>query len=574
MDDLRCTESHEHAAKCYAEAMGVAPAMAAYTWDDVDAQMEVLEQTEEVQRLTRQYNGIVQSIIGAAEMEPSERARLLSDAATGYAARVGASRAEAKADRPGVIGRLLGRKVTNSEGLGPDDYAVVPAPDKPSTWRLRIDDKAHISAAIQAMSPAGFRGEKAQLTPAERKAALGKIRAALGRMSKEDMGDMMARLDAIKALGTPTEPGQVVLFAGKAGGYERFALWASNNFVDRTGEVFPAAVLESAVARFNARDGAKGHANVWHVGHPKYGWPRREMTDWGEIEHAAYVDGHLLVEGRVTDPAAATKIKAWGDREPLGTSIEYEWQPGDLVDGVYHAFDFDRVSVVPREHAANPWGPNTTVYLGKGEGNMPIIDEKIRESLATIYGDEQVVQWEQDAAAKSTELRAAGHAAKALKFELPGPTITFVEAVKDGEASAADATPATADGGAPDLTAAEAVPATDETPPWARALADQNAAILARLDQTDAGLKSVKDELDNAAPAVGILGRSVQDAGVKASASTEVDAQERALAAYRASGVAPTPGAVDVAGMDDWGVASKVLMGLNGAGVTPPAAGS
>lgn len=562
MATLTCDQDHEHGGKCYGDAI---PAFAGATsWEELDAAEEAAEAADRAQHAVAAFQGIVQSIVYSADLTPDEKASRLEAAAAGLGERIrGEVEEEAKVVRPGVLGRLLGRKVTNSEGLGPDDYAVVGDPDQPSTWKLRIDDAAHISGAIQALSPGGFRGQRVELEAGERSAALRKIRTAVERLPEADRGNMPDRLAALKAIAEPTRPGAVAVLAGKTGGYERFAIWSSNNFEDREGEVFPAAVIEAAAERFNARQAPKGYVNIWHVGHPRYGWPRRDMSDWGEIEHAAYADGFLLLEGRVTDPAVAAKIADWGKREPLGSSIEYEWQPGDLVEGVYHAFDFDRVSVVPRSAAANPWGPDTSVYLGRSGGGDMIADQKVRSALAEIYGDEQVKAWEAEATTKATELRAAGRASKALSFELPGPTIRFVEEdVKDGApAPTADATPAVTE--ATDAVAAVTETTADEPPPWAKQLADQNAAILARLDQQEAAVKAVKDELENAAPAVGVLGRSVQNAALSVTAGKELDAQEAAVRQYEQTGQLPPPtGAGD--DMADWGVAGKIAAQFNG----------
>ena len=61
-------------------------------------------------------------------------------------------------------------------------YLVVPDPDKPSTWKLRIQETpgkvtvAQLGRAAAALSSGGFRGNPVQLSGGERKKAKAKLR--------------------------------------------------------------------------------------------------------------------------------------------------------------------------------------------------------------------------------------------------------------------------------------------------------------------------------------------------------------------------------------------------------------
>lgn len=72
-----------------------------------------------------------------------------------------------------------------------DAYLVVPDPDKPSTWKLRIEEEpgkvtvAQLGRAAAALGP-GFRGQRVDLEPEERRAAARKL-IALYR--KHDVAD-------------------------------------------------------------------------------------------------------------------------------------------------------------------------------------------------------------------------------------------------------------------------------------------------------------------------------------------------------------------------------------------------
>lgn len=533
------------AAKCDDMMQDMDMPPSAVTWDESDAIESAAEQAHEAAELFNRYLAITSAIMARPDMDAAERARLVQDAAAGFAERITAARTEeeTRAVRPGRLARLLGAKVTNSDGLGPDAYAVVGDPDKPSTWQLRIDDAEHISGAIQALSPAGFRGQRVELDSGTRAGAIRKIRAAINKLDEDARGNLQSRLDALKAIDEPARPSQIVLMPGdEPGTYSRVAMWASNNFRDRQGEIFAADAMRAAVDRFNARAGVKGAANIWHVGHPKWGFApeQRGISDWANLEHAAYVDGFLFVEGPVTDQKAAAYIAEWAKTEPLGTSIEYAYRPENVEDGVYYGYDFDRVTVCPASAAVNPWNP-----VMMGARTMPFENEQIRSAVEAIWGADFVRQQEEAAKRQLDANAAAGLDSKAVDVTLPAATIRFVvDAAKD--ASVADATPAApaADGGAPTGEATEA-------PQWFR---DYVAAQEAREAERDAEVKALRDAQEASTGASGILGRSVQYAGAE-------DTKARAIAEMRASGKSSVLG-------EEWGIVADIerdILGVNGA---------
>lgn len=90
---------------------------------------------------------------------------------------------------------------SESDGNHPASaYAYVPDPDQPSTWKLRIDDAAHVGAAAAALGP-GYRGQKVEIPNADRAAVVAKVRAAWKRLNGDKDPDEMP--EALKA----SEPG-------------------------------------------------------------------------------------------------------------------------------------------------------------------------------------------------------------------------------------------------------------------------------------------------------------------------------------------------------------------------------
>lgn len=56
-------------------------------------------------------------------------------------------------------------------------YAYVPDATSPNTWKLRIDDAAHVGGAIAALGK-GFRGQKVEIPGGDRAAVVAKVKAA------------------------------------------------------------------------------------------------------------------------------------------------------------------------------------------------------------------------------------------------------------------------------------------------------------------------------------------------------------------------------------------------------------
>ena len=71
-------------------------------------------------------------------------------------------------------------KTVDGESLSAKDFAYVPDPDKPSTWKLPVYDKGHASAAVAALGK-GFRGNKVQI-PSE---DVGKVKAKVREAYKK-----------------------------------------------------------------------------------------------------------------------------------------------------------------------------------------------------------------------------------------------------------------------------------------------------------------------------------------------------------------------------------------------------
>ena len=81
------------------------------------------------------------------------------------------------------MGIVAKKKTENGQEFSSSAYLVVPDPDKPSTWKLRVEDSpgkvtvAQLGRAAAALGK-GFRGNKVQLSQSDRASAMRKLRAA------------------------------------------------------------------------------------------------------------------------------------------------------------------------------------------------------------------------------------------------------------------------------------------------------------------------------------------------------------------------------------------------------------
>lgn len=139
-----------------------------------------------------------------------------------------------------------------ADPTSPDDYAVVPDKEKKSTWKLQIQDAEHVAMAITAMQSGGFRGQKVELTPEEKRQAISRISAKIGKLDipDEDKQRLRDRLNAVKTELDEAAYGEIDLdeFApppstvlksiseNRFGGY--LVIWGSPAQKDLTGEYF------------------------------------------------------------------------------------------------------------------------------------------------------------------------------------------------------------------------------------------------------------------------------------------------------------------------------------------------
>lgn len=161
-------------------------------------------------------------------------------------------------------------------------------------------------------------------------------------------------------------PLNVLFKATDDGGW--FSAW-SNNFEDREDEIFSSAALDEFTDAVD--NGLCDPPELWF-------W--HEPLRLGEAEWVGRVGAFAVAGGRFDDTDAGQAAKAFLRKNRWGVSQGYLYHDDDRdEDGVYHAFRAFEISVLPPEHAANPY----TFIEG---GSMPLDDSKM-QALKAMFGD-------------------------------------------------------------------------------------------------------------------------------------------------------------------------------------------
>lgn len=120
-------------------------------------------------------------------------------------------------------------KTEAGESFTAADYAYVPDPEKPSTWKLRLTsepggspDPRIVGAAVAALGP-GFRGNRVQIPEDDRPAVLRRVRRAwLTANPDSDQDDLPDILKSANKDGDPMTPEQLKKFEEMEARLKRF----------------------------------------------------------------------------------------------------------------------------------------------------------------------------------------------------------------------------------------------------------------------------------------------------------------------------------------------------------------
>ena len=133
------------------------------------------------------------------------------------------------------------------------DFAYVPDPTKPSTWKLPIFDASHAAAAKAALSSGGFRGNRVQIPSADLPGVRRKVNAANEKFGQDPIERSVDATLIIKAI---NELKREVTF-----------LVYEPNIPDAHGEFASAETIQKAMESFNVSYFEKQIAvsNLFHI---------------------------------------------------------------------------------------------------------------------------------------------------------------------------------------------------------------------------------------------------------------------------------------------------------------------
>lgn len=323
-----------------------------------------------------------------------------------------------------------------------EDFAVVPALDRPSEWMLRLTENkaghltvAQIGQAITALQPGGIKSQKVDLTDEQKNQAIRKISAAIRRVDadKEQKANLRERLADVKALepeiiihtsaGSPIsrrlasaikDVASAVINAARIGklpdtqqplpssfkvikdtkGQWRWVALVTNNFRDKDHppEIFTEAAHKDFVSYLD-KGGTMPALWLWHEPGTKFG-----QADWAD-----YTDGFLIQSGTIEAGKEAITERL-SKMDNLGVSHGYHFLYDDAEKGEIGWYRSFETSVLPAHRAANPWA---SIEFLKGESEKAM-DKQKRDWLVSILGEDAVKGIEADAKARSDNLKNLG----------------------------------------------------------------------------------------------------------------------------------------------------------------------
>lgn len=250
----------------------------------------------------------------------------------------------------------------------PRDFAYVPNPAQPATWRLRLTEEPgkvsldQLQRAAAAISPAGFRGNRVEIPPAAASSVKRRLLAEFRRL-KVDESEIPA---AVKE--RDMTDGAFYTWKGKDDLIRWFTVY-SNNFRD---EDNPPEILSE-----------KSHENyVTLVDHGLVDFPELWLwhipeTVWGKADWVAYADGFAMASGIVHpgfEHIAEGVAKRGKNKVSHGMPIPLiVYDPRYERTMMFHVTT--EISVLPDWAAANPM----TGFMIEGKGEvieMPLPKEK------------------------------------------------------------------------------------------------------------------------------------------------------------------------------------------------------
>lgn len=323
-------------------------------------------------------------------------------------------------------------KRENGIDYPPRDYAYVPDPLSPSTWKLRLTEKPGVISANQlgraaaAISPGGFRGNRVDIPQGALSSVKRRIRAEYRRLGVDE-----SKIPhSVKELSELAQDGLTVWKEAETGRHRWFAVY-SNNYRDDDNppEIIAQKSHENFVEMVDAGLVDYPEAWLWHV----------PGTAWGKADWVAYADGFALASGYVyagKEHIAENLAKEKGLMVSHGMPRELMiYDPQDPSTIIFHV----TAEISPLLHGKAANKLTGFVVLDKGESTMALPEEKkswLKKMGVTDTALESIDNTLKSmaAAAQSAGIESKEQAEAASEE----PVAEQAEVVEDAEVKAAD----------------------------------------------------------------------------------------------------------------------------------------
>jgi hypothetical protein len=272
------------------------------------------------------------------------------------------------------------------------DFAYVPDPDKPSTWKLRLSEgksgnitRSQLGAAAAAFSPGGFRGQKVQIPGADMAKVKAKIRAAYKKLGVDakDMPESIRK-----------ERNNFMLYKEVGGRYRWVAIY-SNKFRDRDNP--PEIIAEEShinfVKQVNSGNLPYPELWLWHI----------KESKWGQADFVGWDDNGFAVATGMVD-----KGKEWIAESLLDSGLDLLTSHGMPRDSIKRVETDPTVIVghITKEISpllADSAANEHTGFILNNEVNKMALSPEDREKLKRLNVDADRLEAETESKSKETE---------------------------------------------------------------------------------------------------------------------------------------------------------------------------
>jgi hypothetical protein len=481
------------------------------SFSDLEAAEEAAEMARDVQDMTSKFSLLASNIMSSPEIE--DKGAALQELATEFADMVQKPIEEKKSKwqelKDNAKALLTGsekQKPVKTEGgvkFPASDFAFVPDPEKPSTWKLRLSEGRagnvtvrQLGRAAAALSPGGFRGQKVQIPTDKLGAVKRRIRSEYVKLDV-DREDMPASVKSKSGFTVCKD----------VNGQYRWTAIFSNKFRDRDNppEILSDAAHKDFVKAVQSGSWEMPELWLWHT----------LVSESGIADFITYYDDGFIVATGMFDKDREFIAEALMDREDYLLVSHgmpaIEINRDDKDRSIITRYRTSEISVLPDWAAANELTGFQTInsYGGKDMG----IPAKDREHLAQLIGEDATAALENDVKSKASSATADG-----LEFkEVEDEELTETEEVKTEAEVEVEAEKTEAAENTEDVTEVESVDAeeveteTEETKPAisaeeiAKAIGDVINPLVDRVIQIEQTVKALSKSDEEKAVAAASL---------------------------------------------------------------------